>query len=238
MRSFWHVHFRLDTHRSDHDRVERARDRERRSPSDNDRSRSPLPSKSSANDTSASTREGTERMSMSVEETNKMRAALGLKPLTVDDKPTGDPDAPKKSANSDENFVHKPAANITEKKRSEQLMEKLSVQKEKRQLQEKFLYVSHGSDACGLNDAVLVVAGARRRWRRNQRTRQHRGLIKCAKWMKRSARQQHAYVRFDIVRHSRRIPGVCCRPSYSNKWTRRSRVTLHHEELRPDNRRR
>ncbi|CAF0730011.1 unnamed protein product [Adineta ricciae] len=126
-------------HRSDHNRVEKIRKRDRRSPSDDDRSRSATPTKSQANDTSDNEREGTERASLSIEETNKLRASLGLKPLTVDAGASGDSNEPKKSGNSDENFVHRPAANLTEKKRTEQVLEKLGVQKEKRLLQEKFL---------------------------------------------------------------------------------------------------
>jgi hypothetical protein len=80
-------------------------------------------------------------MSLSIDETNKLRASLGLKPLTNTTNSTADSDGPKKSLNSDENFVHQPAANITAKKRTEQVMEKLSTQKEKRKLQEKFLFV-------------------------------------------------------------------------------------------------
>ncbi|CAF3360470.1 unnamed protein product [Rotaria socialis] len=126
-------------HRSDHDRVEKVRDREHRSPSDDDKSRSPTPTKSHSNDPSNATRDGNERMSLSVDETNKLRASLGLKPLAVDDNANEDSDGPKKGLNSDENFVHRPAANLTEKKRTEQVMEKISVHREKRQLQEKFL---------------------------------------------------------------------------------------------------
>ncbi|CAF2325116.1 unnamed protein product [Rotaria sp. Silwood2] len=126
-------------HRSDHDRVEKIRERERRSPSNDDKSRSPTPTKSNTNDPSNSTREGTERMSLSIDETNKVRASLGLKPLTIDDNTTADSDTTKKSLNSDENFVHRPAINLTEKTRTEKITEKLSVHKEKRMLQEKFL---------------------------------------------------------------------------------------------------
>ncbi|CAF0844189.1 unnamed protein product [Rotaria sordida] len=129
-------------HRSDHDRVEKIRDRERRSPSNDDKSRSPTPTKSNTNDSSNITREGTERMSLSINETNKLRASLGLKPLTIDDHTTTDSDTTKKSLNSDENFVHRPAINLTEKKRTEHVTEKLSVHKEKRMLQEKFLATS------------------------------------------------------------------------------------------------
>jgi U4/U6.U5 tri-snRNP-associated protein 1 len=80
-------------------------------------------------------------MSLSIDETNKLRASLGLKPLTNDASSTDDPNAPAKSLNSDENFVHRPAANMSEKKRSDHVMEKLSLHKEKRMLQSKFMYV-------------------------------------------------------------------------------------------------
>lgn len=75
---------------------------------------------------------------MSIEETNKLRASLGLKPLVVDDKSSGDPDAPKKGLNSDENFVHRPPENLTEKKRTDDLTRKLNERKEARALQGKF----------------------------------------------------------------------------------------------------
>ncbi|CAF0787426.1 unnamed protein product [Rotaria sp. Silwood1] len=126
-------------HRSDHDRVEKIRERERRSPSNDDKSRSPTPTKSNTNDPSNGTREGTERTSLSIDETNKLRISIGLKPLIIDDHTTTDSDTTKKGLNSDENFVHRPAINLTEKKRTEQVTEKLSVHREKRKLQEKFL---------------------------------------------------------------------------------------------------
>jgi U4/U6.U5 tri-snRNP-associated protein 1 len=124
-------------HRSDHDRVEKTRERERRSPSNDDKSRSPTPTHS--NEPSNPTREGTERMSLSIDETNKVRASLGLKPLTIDGNSTADSDTQKKSLNSDENFVHRPPENLTEKKRTEELTRKLSERKETRTLQGKFL---------------------------------------------------------------------------------------------------
>jgi len=94
-----------------------------------------------SNETSNSTREGNERTSLSIDETNKLRASLGLKPLTVDGNSTTDSDTQKKSLNSDENFVHRPPENLTEKKRTEDLTRKLSERKEARALQGKFLYV-------------------------------------------------------------------------------------------------
>ena len=104
-----------------------------RSPSDDERSPSPTSNRKLA------TREGAEQMSLSVEETNKLRASLGLKPLSIDSGEASGGDPSTKSLNSDENFVHQPAIDITEKKRAEKLIEKLNLQKEKRLLQEKFL---------------------------------------------------------------------------------------------------
>jgi len=137
MNSYLFHNIYLDKHRSDHDRVEKIRERERRSrsPLDDDRSRSPTPTK----ETSDGQREGTERASLSIQETNKLRASLGLKPLTIDDNSTADSDTQKKSLNSDENFVHRPPENLTEKKRTEELTRKLSERKEARALQGKFL---------------------------------------------------------------------------------------------------
>lgn len=137
--------FHLDKHRSDHDRVEKVRKRERHSSDDEDRSPSPPPTKSKANEASSSAREGGEHMSLSVEETNKLRASLGLKPLSTDTGGTGDADGSGKSLNSDENFVHQPAVDVSEKNRSEKLKEKLGLQKEKRLLQGKFLYVVYSN---------------------------------------------------------------------------------------------
>lgn len=119
----------LDKHRNEHDRVEKARDR----------SRSPTPTKSRTNEPSNDGRDGAEHASLSIEETNKLRASLGLKPLTVDSSSTGDSDASKKSLNSDENFVHRPPENLTEKKRTEELTRKLNERKEARNLQGKFM---------------------------------------------------------------------------------------------------
>lgn len=133
--------FCLDKHRSDYDRVEKARGHERRSPSSDDRSRSSSPTASKSNEDSKATRDANEKSSLSIEETNKLRLAMGLRPLdapsssstTTNDESTARP------GNSDENFVHKPAEDLSEKKRAEKVKEKLETFKEKRVLQSKFL---------------------------------------------------------------------------------------------------
>lgn len=134
-----------DKHRNDHERSEKTRDR--RSPSDDDRSLSPVNKKSKTSNETAVSHSGTEQTSLSIEETNKLRASLGLKPLDIPSAASSNDDKATKSLNSDENFVHQPAINITEKKRSETVKQRLAVQREKRLLQEKFLYVLFLTDS-------------------------------------------------------------------------------------------
>ncbi|XP_068151153.1 U4/U6.U5 tri-snRNP-associated protein 1 [Drosophila tropicalis] len=90
---------------------------------------------------------------LSIEETNKLRAKLGLKPLEVDSGPTKSSSAASSHGEShakssgekdlssykDEwgEFLHKPADNIKEKKQAEKLREKLNQRKEKRFLEER-----------------------------------------------------------------------------------------------------
>lgn len=93
--------------------------------------------------------------SLSIEETNKLRAKLGLKPLQVDSGPSKSTPAAA-SASGDKNtsdisdeetgnnkitddlgeFYHKPAANLTELKNAEKIREKIKERREKRKLEE------------------------------------------------------------------------------------------------------
>uniref|UniRef100_A0A914PF89 U4/U6.U5 tri-snRNP-associated protein 1 n=1 Tax=Panagrolaimus davidi TaxID=227884 RepID=A0A914PF89_9BILA len=80
--------------------------------------------------------------SMSIEETNKMRASLGLAPLEIDDGPkireseSGDPKEKIVTEDGME-FVHKPSENLAQKKKTEKIKEKLELQKQKRIVQSK-----------------------------------------------------------------------------------------------------
>uniref|UniRef100_A0A914R6W3 Uncharacterized protein n=1 Tax=Parascaris equorum TaxID=6256 RepID=A0A914R6W3_PAREQ len=72
--------------------------------------------------------------SMSIEETNKLRASLGLAPLEVDDAPkvkesdSGEP-GEKVIVEDGMEFVHKAPQHIGDKKRAEEVKEKLQVEK-------------------------------------------------------------------------------------------------------------
>ncbi len=83
-------------------------------------------------DDDSSATSATNDESLSIEETNKLRAKLGLAPLEVDEKPkirdsdSGDPR--EKIVNEDGfEFVHKAPENIAEKKHGEVVREKLQV---------------------------------------------------------------------------------------------------------------
>lgn len=75
---------------------------------------------------------GAAQTSLSIEETNKLRAKLGLKPLDVDNVPKDDPNKIKDDLGE---FYHKPAPNVNEKLRTQKLKEKISIQKQKRQME-------------------------------------------------------------------------------------------------------
>lgn len=86
--------------------------------------------------------------SLSIEETNKLRLRLGLKPLKVDDAPTITPEDAEKKKEREQSgatmggkdmgeFVHRPADNIAQKTQSERLKQKLQERKERRLLESK-----------------------------------------------------------------------------------------------------
>lgn len=119
-----------------------------------DRSPSPIP-------------EGGAGDSLSIEETNKLRLKLGLKPLEVD---SGAPKQPSstdvsKRAPADKNlpsysdewgdFLHKPATNIKDKMKAEKIREKLSQNKEKRFLEDRLKTVRTLGESDDEEDDVL-----------------------------------------------------------------------------------
>lgn len=73
--------------------------------------------------------------SLSIEETNRLRAKLGLKPLDV--RADSNKDSKKKDDYGE--FYHKPAGNIGDKHRQEKLKAKLSDHREKRGIESKLL---------------------------------------------------------------------------------------------------
>lgn len=72
---------------------------------------------------------GGTQASLSIEETNKLRAKLGLKPLEVDSGPKDDSNKIKDDLGE---FYHKPAPDVNEKLKTQKLKEKIGTQKQKR----------------------------------------------------------------------------------------------------------
>lgn len=75
---------------------------------------------------------GASQSSLSIEETNKLRAKLGLKPLEVDSVPKDDTAKIKDDFGE---FYHKPALNVNDQLKTQKLKERISTQKQKRQIE-------------------------------------------------------------------------------------------------------
>ncbi|CAH3182747.1 unnamed protein product, partial [Porites lobata] len=87
---------------------------------------------SNDNDISQNHQEGGE-ISLSIEETNKLRIKLGLKPLEI---PDSSADTEGKTTSSKED-VHVPAANMSDQKEAENFKRKLEEMREKRRINKK-----------------------------------------------------------------------------------------------------
>ncbi|KAF8560825.1 hypothetical protein P879_11521 [Paragonimus westermani] len=75
-------------------------------------------------------------ISLSIEETNALRAKLGLAPLELNDTAPAE-DEQRIVDNQSENYVHAPAKDLRKARESEALKEKLTVHKDKRALYDK-----------------------------------------------------------------------------------------------------
>ncbi|KAI9558579.1 hypothetical protein GHT06_015367 [Daphnia sinensis] len=92
-------------------------------------------SNSTSADDDRPTANSTNETSISVEETNRLRAKLGLKPLETGEKnSTAEPSSDKKD-------VHVPAENLREKRTTEELRRKLDERREKRKIEQKLAQV-------------------------------------------------------------------------------------------------
>ncbi|KAK5645554.1 hypothetical protein RI129_006854 [Pyrocoelia pectoralis] len=99
--------------------------------------------------------------SLSIKETNKLRAKLGLKPLQVEGSKSDKQDDGKRKDDLGE-FYHKPAHSLTEKNKQEKLRSKLSDHREKRTFDSKLSKVKLLSQEDSDDDAVAWVEKNRR----------------------------------------------------------------------------
>ncbi|XP_076160776.1 U4/U6.U5 tri-snRNP-associated protein 1 isoform X1 [Ptiloglossa arizonensis] len=102
---------------------------------------------------------GTGQTSLSIEETNKLRAKLGLKPLEVDSTPKDDPNKIKDDLGE---FYHKPAPDVNEKLRTQKLKEKIGTQKQKRQIEASLSKVKSLAECDSDDDTKTWIDKTRR----------------------------------------------------------------------------
>ncbi|XP_045118577.1 U4/U6.U5 tri-snRNP-associated protein 1-like [Portunus trituberculatus] len=101
--------------------------------------------------------------SLSIEETNKIRAKLGLKPLKVDTGPVLREEEPGKDnkegvliESQGEVFVHKPAESLAQKLEVQKLREKIAAQREKRRIKESLSKVKKLGDSDSEDESASV----------------------------------------------------------------------------------
>lgn len=108
--------------------------------------------------------------SLSISETNKLRAKLGLKPLEVNSSESAPSSSSKKKTNDEGHqmhkdewgeFYHKPANNIAEKLQAEKLREKFRQRKEKRELEKKLKAVKTLGESDEDDDISKWVSSSR-----------------------------------------------------------------------------
>ncbi|WAR18739.1 SNUT1-like protein [Mya arenaria] len=102
-------------------------------------------------------------LSLSIEDTNKLRAKLGLKPLEVGPKK---PDTEKESLKDD---VHKPAENWGDAKKTEKIKEKLDRAKQRRQISSKLGKLKTLGESDSDEDAATWVRKNRMKQREKDR---------------------------------------------------------------------
>nr|XP_040234929.2 U4/U6.U5 tri-snRNP-associated protein 1 [Anopheles coluzzii] len=109
--------------------------------------------------------------SLSIEETNKLRAKLGLRPLEVGSgtksaadtgSKAGEPEGSTEKLKDDwGEFYHKPAKNLSEKTKEEKMREKLKERKEKRAIEEKLKRLKTLGEEDDVDDLKNWVAKTR-----------------------------------------------------------------------------
>ena len=101
---------------------------------------------------------GGTQSSLSIDETNKLRAKLGLKPLEVDSVSKDDPNKIKDDLGE---FYHKPAPDVNEKLKTQKLKERIGTQKQKRQIESNLAKVKNLGDCDSDDDARAWIDKSR-----------------------------------------------------------------------------
>ncbi|XP_066597761.1 U4/U6.U5 tri-snRNP-associated protein 1 isoform X2 [Prorops nasuta] len=116
---------------------------------------------------------GASQTSLSIEETNRLRAKLGLKPLEVDNTSKDDPNKIKDDLGE---FYHKPAPNANEKLKTEKLKEKVGLQKQKRQIEATLSKVK-GLGECDSDDDTKAWVAKNRQLQKEKKKAEERAKM-------------------------------------------------------------
>lgn len=111
--------------------------------------------------------------SLSIEETNKLRAKLGLKPLAVSER-----EEDGKIKDDLGEFYHKPAAHLGVKAQQEKLKQKLAERKERRHLEAKLTKVKTLGESDSDDDAGAWVEKNRRLLQEKQAAEKRVRMVK------------------------------------------------------------
>ncbi|CAH0554749.1 unnamed protein product [Brassicogethes aeneus] len=100
--------------------------------------------------------------SLSIEETNKLRAKIGLKPLATGGEASSSKRDDGKKKDDLGEFYHKPAVNLTHQKKQEKIRNRIAEHKEKRHLQSKYSKVRTLGESDSEEDANSWVVKSRK----------------------------------------------------------------------------
>lgn len=121
---------------------------------DRDSRRDISPKRQTKDEPDATPADSSKQDSLSIEETNKLRAKLGLKPLNVD---SGSSGKAEEKSYADRADTHRPATNLAAKKNEEKMREKMEAIREKRKVNKKLKKVKGLGEE---DDPVLDSAAA------------------------------------------------------------------------------
>lgn len=119
---------------------------------------------------------GATQTSLSIEESNKLRAKLGLKPLEVSTSTSSKEDSQMIKDDLGE-FYHKPAPNAQAKAKTEKLKEKLQTHKQKRQIETNLSKIKPLGGSDSEDDARVWIDKSRRLQEEKRKAEQRVGSL-------------------------------------------------------------
>ncbi|KAK6047387.1 hypothetical protein COOONC_15109 [Cooperia oncophora] len=166
----------------DEDSDDGRRNRDRNHSSSRSRSPSPKPKKSRRREKEKESSPPPKEEfaeSLSIEETNKLRAKLGLAPLEINDGPKSREAEDGTTVHVEDGFEfrHKKPENWSDKKKEQEMKEKLEIAKKKRQVYERVLTAKGIADSDSEEDAADWVAKMRKQEEEKKRAEERAKML-------------------------------------------------------------